>query len=210
MNSKIILIEGIPGAGKTTLIKALLEKHVSQDKKIDSLLHLSQTQTYKPVVSDEDNFYACKTDNLNHLSKILDLLTRSISSGNNKSHNNLFAIIDTLHITHCFRPGNISWREVAAYDKLLANINSKLIFIKALPGTIWERAILKRNEADELYLKMYQKRYGNSLEEVHQYYMNEQDKMEKLIEQSSLSKMTLFSEETPQTNENTAYEFWRQ
>ena len=210
MNSKIILIEGIPGAGKTTLIKALLEKYISQEKRIDSLFHLSQAHTYKPVVSDEDNFYACKDDNLNHLTKIIDLLVQSISIGNNKRTNKLFVIIDTLHITHCFRPGNISWNDVAAYDKLLADINCKLIFIKALPETIWERAILKRNKADEFYLQKYQKRYGITLEEVHQYYMKEQDKMEKLIEQSSLSKMTLFSEDTLHTNANAAYEFWQQ
>jgi thymidylate kinase len=206
MNPKIILIEGVPGVGKTTLIKGLLREYISQDKKISSLLHLNQSHTYKPIVSDEDNFYACKTENLNHLSKILDFLNRAISLGNNK----LFVIIDTLHITHCFRPGTVSWTDVSTYDKLLAGMNCKLIFIKAMPETILERAILKRNTADKFYLSKYQIKYGKTLEEVHQYYITEQQKMEDLIKQSILNRMTLFSEDTPQANQDAAFKFWQQ
>jgi thymidylate kinase len=210
MNPKIILIEGVPGAGKTTLIKALLRQYISQDKKISSLLHLSQSHTYKPIASDEDNFYACKTDILDHISKILDLLTRAILFGNDKSQSKLFVIIDTLHITHCFRPGNVSWADVAACDKQLGDMNCKLIFIKAMPETIWQRAVLKRNAADKFYLSKYQIKYGRTLEKVHQYYITEQQQMEELIKQSMLNTMTLFSEDAPQKNQDAAFEFWQQ
>jgi len=206
MKPNIILIEGVPGAGKTTLINGLLRAYILQDKKIGSLLHLNQSHTYRPVVSDEDNLYTCKTDTLHHLSKIIDVLRQAISLGNSK----LCVIIDTLHITHCFRPGTVSWADVIRYDKLLADMNGKLIFIKALPETIWQRAILTRNAADKLYLSKYQVKYGKTLEEVHQYYLTEQQKMEDLVKQSSLKKMILFSEDTPHTNQETAFEFWQQ
>ena len=83
----------------------------------------------------------------------------------------------------------------------------KLIFLKALPETIMQRSILPRSKRDNHYLSKYQKRYGNTLEEVHQYYMNEQDKMEDIIRQSSLTKIILHSEEEIQTNADIAYNF---
>jgi thymidylate kinase len=210
MNSKILLIEGVPGAGKTTLIKALLKEFASYDKRMDSLLYLSQSHTYKPIVSDEDNFYAGKADTLNHLSKILDLIRTTVCIRKDKVDTKLSVIIDTLHITLCFRPGNISWREVAAYDKHLAEMNCRLVFIKALPETIWERAILKRSAADTLYLSKYQKKYGKTLEQVHQYYMNEQEKMLQIITKSALQQITIFSEETIEVNKNIVFGFWQQ
>ncbi len=208
MTSKIILVEGIPGSGKTTLINALLKEHIQQKNKIGTLINLSQLHTYKPVVFDEDNFYADKTDNLNHLSKILNLLIWCVSTANKSSK--LLITIDTLHVTHCFRPGNISWTDVDLLDRQLAELDCKLIFLKAMPETIWERAILKRNEADELYLPKYQKRYGDTLEQVHQYYMTEQEKMEKLFENSSLNKITLSSEDSILKNQKAAYGLWQQ
>jgi predicted AAA+ superfamily ATPase len=69
MNSRIILIEGIPGTGKTTLINLLIKRYVTENEKIKTLFHLSQLHTYRPIVSDEDNFYASKTETLNHLKK---------------------------------------------------------------------------------------------------------------------------------------------
>jgi adenylate kinase family enzyme len=208
MNSRIILIEGIPGTGKTTLINLLIKRYVTENEKIKTLFHLSQLHTYRPIVSDEDNFYASKTETLNHLKKKLQLFNWSVSVGNNKNCNRVFIIIDTLHITHCFRPGSISWTDVVEYDKLLAAIDCKLIFMKAFPETIWHGAILKRNEADNLYLTKYQKKYGNNLEEIHQYYMTEQDKMERLIKESSLNAITLNSENKMQINQDIAYDFW--
>jgi hypothetical protein len=80
--------------------------------------------------------------------------------------------------------------------------------MKAFPETIWHGAILKRNEADNLYLTKYQKKYGNNLEEIHQYYMTEQDKMERLIKESSLNAITLNSENKMQINQDIAYDFW--
>ena len=82
MNSRIILIEGIPGTGKTTLINLLIKRYVTENEKIKTLFHLSQLHTYRPIVSDEDNFYASKTETLNHLKKKLQLFNWSVSVGN--------------------------------------------------------------------------------------------------------------------------------
>ena len=206
--AKILLIEGIPGAGKTTLVKSLLTNYIGQNEKIRTLIYLGQSHTYDPLVSDEENFYAGKEENQIHLEKIFDLLCWHSSVINkNKTNRKGFCVIDTLHITHCFRPGSISWKDVMEYDRQLADINCKLIFLKALPQTILNRSIIPRSKRDELYLSKYQKRYGNSLEKVHEYYMDEQDKMEELIKLSALRKITLHSEETLQTNTDAAYNF---
>jgi len=207
MKSKIILIEGIPGAGKTTLINSLIKNYILANEKVRTLVSLSQSHTYSPVISEENSFYASKNENLNHLDKILQFLKWGISSGSSESLSNFFCLIDTLHITHCFRPGNISWPDIVKYDKTLADVNCKLIFMKALPETILERAILPRSKRENLYLTKYQKRYGNNLNEIHQYYMNEQEKMGVLFENSKLNKIMLYSEQIS-TNEKAAYDFW--
>jgi putative protein kinase ArgK-like GTPase of G3E family len=46
-----LLVEGVPGIGESTVIDALIRRHVaSADKtRIRTLLHLSQTWTYGPL-----------------------------------------------------------------------------------------------------------------------------------------------------------------
>jgi GTPase SAR1 family protein len=50
---KALLIEGTSGVGKSTLIDALIRRHVnsSTQRKIRSLIHLAQSHTYGPLAS---------------------------------------------------------------------------------------------------------------------------------------------------------------
>jgi len=53
---KALLVEGTSGVGKSTLIDALIRRHVdtASARKIRSLVHLAQSHTYGPLATPED------------------------------------------------------------------------------------------------------------------------------------------------------------
>src|SRR5271154_209073 len=101
MHSKILIVEGTLGIGKSTLIDGLLRKYISDNKKIRSLLHLTQANTYGPLVIDEDQNTLTKEMNKVHLNKIYHLLYWFVSSLKNEHKIKFFGMVDTLHLTHC-------------------------------------------------------------------------------------------------------------
>src|SRR5258708_17595248 len=108
---KALLVEGTSGVGKSTLIDALIRRHVcgSAPRKIRSLVHLAQSHTYGPLARPEDLGTLTVTDNLRHLDRIVDLLEWLHASGQEHARPWCFVIADTLHLTHCVRPGIVKW-----------------------------------------------------------------------------------------------------
>ena len=83
------------------------------------------------------------------------------------------AIIDTLHLTQCHRPGVLTWEHVSGLDRRLAGIGARLLFLHASSQTIWERGITSRR--DQEFITGYAcPRFGSTLEEIHQYFVAEQ------------------------------------
>ena len=119
----------------------------------------------------------------------------------------LFSLIDTLHITHYFRPGILSWAEMSYVDKSLAVLGGRLVFLQAEPETLWERLIIERSK-DPLFMNHYQKKFGHSPEAVHKYYANEQQQMSMVVRQSTMDKLFLSSEDPVEENVEKAYAFW--
>jgi GTPase SAR1 family protein len=69
---KALLVEGTSGVGKSTLIDALIRRHVgaSLPRKIRTLVHLAQSHTYGPLAESEDNGTLTAEANLRHLERI--------------------------------------------------------------------------------------------------------------------------------------------
>jgi hypothetical protein len=65
-----------------------------------------------------------------------------------------------------------------------------------------------RNKTDKRYMEIFQKKYGKSLKEIHQYYIKEQTGMVKLIERSNLTKLVLDAENPMESLILDAYNFW--
>ena len=207
MNSKILIIEGTSGVGKSYLADALLRRYFSENKKIRSLLHLTQAHTYGPLAIHEDKGLT-KEMNKWHLERIYIGLQWFSSSIANEHKAKFFGLIDTLHLTHCVRPGIINWDDVSAFDIRLNQIECKLVFIKAEPATIWDRGIVPR--LHEQFIIEYAKKFGDTPEEIYQYFTNEQRKLEVLADRSSLEKIILNAELDFQLNLEKAYHFWLQ
>ena len=73
---KALLVEGTSGAGKSTVIDALIRRHVNtaEPRKIRSLIHLAQAHTYGPLAVAEDNHTLTVNDNACHHDRIVSAI----------------------------------------------------------------------------------------------------------------------------------------
>jgi len=207
--SRILLVEGTAGVGKSTLLDALVREYVSTrpPRRLRTLLHLTQAHTYGPLAPSEDRGTLTVADNVRHLDQVVATLEWCSDALTSESTPKFFALIDTLHVTHCHRPGVVVWSDVATADARLARLGARLVFLEASPETIWHRGILPR--AEESFIRDYaQRRFGPSLEEIHRHFMAEQTRMRALLDQSRLPSLVLDADADMESNVARATEFW--
>lgn len=205
---KAILVEGTSGAGKSTFIDGAIRQHVtaSAPRKIRTLVHLAQSHTYGPVAVPEDRGTLTVEENLRHLEDILKNIEWLHAGAREHTSPWCFLIVDTLHLTHCVRPRVVRWSDVAALDGRLAALGCKLLFLEVSPVTIWERGIKPR--LHEQFIQQYARKFGRSHEEIHEYFVREQEIMGKMFAQSSMPKMLLKNDESSKGTIDAAYKFW--
>jgi hypothetical protein len=207
--SRILLVEGTAGVGKSTLLDALVRQYVSTcpPRRLRTLLHLTQAHTYGPLAPGEDSGTLTIADNMRHLDQVAATLEWCSNALTSESTPKFFALIDTLHLTHCHRPGVVAWSDVATADARLAQLGTRLVFLAASPETIWRRGILPR--AEESFIRDYaRRRFGPTLEEIHRYFVAEQARMRALLDQSRLPYLVLDAHADMVSNVARATEFW--
>jgi hypothetical protein len=202
-----LLVEGTSGVGKSTLIDALIRRHVgtAAPRKIRSVVHLAQSHTYGPLAVSEDRGLTVD-ENLLHLERIVGAAEWLHASVQEHTRPWCFLLIDTLHLTHCVRPGVVKWRDVAPYDARLAALGCKMLFLQTSPKEIWERGIKPRMK--EQFILEYAKKLGGTLEEIHEYFVREQDAMAGLFAQSAMPKLQLSSDGAAEGVLDAAHKFW--
>jgi GTPase SAR1 family protein len=205
-STRILLIEGVPGIGKTTLINSAVRKYVESSQRIRSLLHLTQAHTYFPLSPDEFDSSVAAEQNIAHLEQIIGVLTWLVSSVSYERRKIFLCTIDTLHITHCFRPGVIGWDAVASFDRRLADLGCRLIFLRASAQTIWERTIWDRR--DNEFITYYGRKYGDSIEGIHAYYVQEQRNMLEIAERSGMRGVILDCDGPASDLSGEVYDYW--
>jgi hypothetical protein len=205
---KALLVEGTSGVGKSTLIDALIRRHVADapSRKIRTLVHLAQSHTYGPLATPEDRGTLTVSENLLHLERIVSHLEWLHASVQEHAKPWCFVVVDTLHMTHCVRPGIVGWNDVAPLDQRLAAIGCKLLFLKASATALWERGILPRQ--NEQFIREYARKFGATHEEIHRHFVKEQESLVSLFERSCMTKLLLDSEDTPEIILDQAFRFW--
>jgi hypothetical protein len=123
-----------------------------------------------------------------------------------RTHPWCFVIIDTLHLTHCVRPGVVQWPDVASVDARLAALGCKLLFLEVSPRTIWERGIKPR--MNEQFLLQYARKFGRTHEEIHEYFTQEQETLLTLFAQSTMPKLRWDNGQSKKITLDTAHDFW--
>ena len=122
-NSKLLLIEGTAGVGKSALTELLFKKYIEEEKrKVRSMLHLDQAYTYHPLHPDLINNPLTKEENLQHLDTIFQMLSWYANYVPEGTPHQFYCIIETLHITQCFRPGVLRLRNVLRFDQQLSGL----------------------------------------------------------------------------------------
>jgi hypothetical protein len=97
---------------------------------------------------------------------VVSMLEWHVSSLTAETRIKFFAVVDTLHFTHCHRPGVLNWEHVSNLDGRLARMGARLLFLHGSSQTLWERGIAPRR--DEEFITGYAcPRFGETLEEIH-------------------------------------------
>ncbi len=205
---KALIVEGTSGAGKSTLIDALLRRHIESraPRKIRSLVHLAQSHTYGPLAIAENGGTLTVAQNLAHLDGIVAHLKWLHSSVQEHDRPWSFAVLDTLHLTHCVRPGVVAWQDVITIDSRLATLGCKLIFLEASPDALWTRGILPRR--NEQFILEYARQFGSTLEAIHDYFVREQEMLRNLFDQSAMPKLLLDANPSVDSLVEQSYAFW--
>jgi len=203
---KALLVEGTSGVGKSTLIDGLLRRHVgtASPRKIRSLVHLAQSHTYGPLAVREDHGLTVD-DNVGHLERIVRMMEWLHASVQEHTRPWCFVVIDSLHLTHCVRPGVVKWGDVESFDQQLAALGCKLLFLKASPTALWERGIKPR--VNEQFMQ-YARKFGESHEAIHEYFVKEQETLAGLFSCSTMPKMLVNNEGAPEAVLDKAFRLW--
>lgn len=205
---KALLVEGTSGVGKSTLIDALIRSHAATAKprKIRSLIHLAQSHTYGPLAVAEDKGMLTPEENVRHLERIVGTMEWLHASVQEHTRPWCFVVIDALHLTHCVRPGVAKWTDVESFDKRLAALGCKLLFLEASPSAIWERGILPR--VNDQFIQGYATKFGRNHEEIHEYFVKEQQTLAALFGHSVMPKLRLDNERKQEDTLAQARAFW--
>jgi hypothetical protein len=204
---KALLVEGTSGIGKSTLVDALIRRHLANcpPRKIRSIVHLAQSHTYGPLAIHEDQGLTV-AQNLQHLDRIVSTLEWLHASVQGHTKPWCFVIIDTLHLTHCVRPGVVKWADVEAIDRRLAALGCKLATLRVSSQTLWQRGIEPR--VKEQFLVEYARKFGQTLQEIHAYFVREQETLAELFAKSVMPKRLVQADGSLDAIVNETYDFW--
>ena len=158
------------------------------------------------MATPEDKGTLTVDANLHHLERIVGTVEWLHASVQEHTRPWCFVLVDTLHLTHCVRPGVVKWNDVEPFDRRLSAAGCKLLFLQGTPATIWERGIKPRT--DQQFIQEYARKFGRTHEEIHSHFVNEQEILTDLFSRSVMTKRLLQNDDALDNALEEALRFW--
>lgn len=142
-NVKGLILEGVPGTGKTTLLKSILRSPRYVDRSFLSTIVLSEYQTQRVLEAKEEEEGLNRHDNValleghvTYVGEILRGLKGMPWCANGRTNNRVTYLIERFHFTHVYHYPHVDWKDVAHIDSQLADLGCKLCLVIAEPRDI--------------------------------------------------------------------------
>lgn len=191
-----LIIEGISGSGKTAILDLLTKEQAFHNKNFISRIVLSEHHTQRVLEQKERENKLCKEDNIDllnshveYIKKINQKLKEIDWCDSKMSSQKLYYIFERFHFTHLLNYSYLKWDDLIEIDKMLAELNCKLCVLAIDRSTIEKRIIT--NRVNNLNWMKYIRRFGNSKNEIVDYFDNKQNKLLELAEKSVLPKIII-------------------
>lgn len=165
---KILIFEGIATNGKSTIISNL-SKGLSASQNI---VVASESETHLPIMDQRSEL---------HKAFYLELINNYLNIRPD------VVIFDRLYITQAFRAG-VGIEKYAQIETLLLSHSPLTIFLKVDEDKIAER-VRKATEHRDSKWSQYINTRGKSIQEIAQYYTEQQQSQLQLLEQSSIPRV---------------------
>jgi adenylate kinase family enzyme len=188
---KGLIIEGIPGTGKTSLLEKLRQDNIGQKLKCSSEFIFSEEITQRVLEKQFNDGKLDKTNNIKLLEDIISPLENYQLKLLNRgwSHLQFYYILERFHLTHVSYYSYLGWEDVEDIDNRLYNLGSKVCLLTMKDKVFSDRLINRRGEPWRKYLS----RYGKTEKEIIKHYINQQ---KDLIELTRKTKLPLLMIDT--------------
>ena len=184
-----LILEGVCGTGKTSILRAILRSKAYIQKPYFSSLVLSEHQTQRVLESKERQGTLTISDNVAlleghvaYLEKLRDRLDEMDWCDKNLTAMRIPYLVERFHFTHVGHYAHVDWEDVAALDKRLAQLSCKLCLFTIDDAVLEQRVIHDRSAGWRDYVK----RFGSTNAEIIRHYSEQQRLMVDLCRKSAL------------------------
>jgi thymidylate kinase len=180
-NASGIILEGIAGTGKTTLLRALLDSNAWSTKSHMSSIVLTEHQTLRVLESRRDNNSYNKSDSINLLSKHASYIHYLKTNLDNtewlqrdRTNQQVSFIFERFHLSHVYHYEQLEWRDVETVDNTLKDLDAKMFIFTIDENDIQERII---DDYEKAGWKDYLGTLGNTDDEIIAHFVQKQNEL---------------------------------
>lgn len=205
---KILILEGIPGAGKTSLYRAV--KKNLERVHLDSFLFLSQVYTCRITEDSNINYIKPQSETLfdSYISFFEEIQTRFTGSKflhhPHRSQFEFISLLETFHLTHWLHHGDDFFHRI---DERLFRLGAKILFLKVPENHIIERCVKSTKKLRSSNWLQYLQRYGNDETSIAEAFKKMQTALEAKLSDSALHSLVIDAI-TSSENIEIIFRFW--